>query len=76
MNRLIEWIDRLKLVESLILLSMVWLGVEWFGSRFGAVLGIAVAIIGATALYVPYCWWRRKGIFRKRPGDTRDVFRS
>jgi hypothetical protein len=66
MNRMMEWIDRLKLVEGLILVGTVWFGVEWFGSRFGAILGIAVAVVSATVLYVPYCWWRRKGIFRKR----------
>ena len=32
MNRLIEWIDRLKLVEGLILFGTVWFGVEWFSA--------------------------------------------
>jgi hypothetical protein len=66
MNRLIELIDRLKLVEGLILFGTVWFGVEWFGIRYGGILGIAVAIASAAVLYTPYCWWRRKGIFRNR----------
>jgi len=66
MNRLREWIDRFKVVEGLILLSAVWFGVEWFGRRFGEILGITVAIATGIVLYMPYCWWRRKGIFRNR----------
>jgi hypothetical protein len=38
MNRLMQWIDRLKLVEGLILVGTVWFGVEWFGSRWRAAL--------------------------------------
>jgi hypothetical protein len=66
MNRLIEWIDCLKLVEGMILVGTVWFGVEWIGRRFGGILGIVVAIAGSAVLYTPYCWWRRKGIFRNR----------
>jgi len=66
MNRLIEWIDRLKLVEGMILVGTVWFGVEWVGRRFGGILGIVVAIASSAVLYTPYCWWRRKGIVRNR----------
>ncbi|MBZ5722590.1 MAG: hypothetical protein LAO03_19805 [Acidobacteriia bacterium] len=66
MNRPMEWIDRLKLVEGLMLFGTVWFGVEWFGSRFGGTLGIVVAIASFAVLYTPYCWWRGKGIFRNR----------
>jgi O-antigen/teichoic acid export membrane protein len=66
MNRLIEWIDRLKLVEGVIFFGTVWFGVEWVARHFGGVLGIVVAIVSAAILYTSYFWWRRKGIFRNR----------
>jgi hypothetical protein len=66
MNRLIEWIDRLKLVEGVIFFGAVWFGVEWVGRHFGGVLGIVVAITSSAILYTSYFWWRRKGIFRNR----------
>jgi hypothetical protein len=66
MNRQVEWIDRLKLVEGMILLGTVWFGVEWIRPRFGGVLGVAAAIASAALFYGSYYWWRRKGIFRHR----------
>jgi hypothetical protein len=66
MNRLIELIDRLRLIEVLIFLGTVWFGVEWIGPRFGGILGIVAAIAGSAVLYTTYFWWRRKGIFRNR----------
>jgi len=61
MRRLVQWIDRLKLVEGVILIGAVW-----FGNRFAGILGFIIAVAIAMALYTPYCWWRRKGIFGKK----------
>lgn len=61
MNRVVEWIDRLKLVEGAILIGAVWVGNRVYG-----ILGTVVAVAIALVLIVPYAWWRRKGVFHKR----------
>ena len=61
MSRLVEWIDRLKLVEGVILIGAVLIGDHFYG-----ILGIVTAVASALVLVVPYAWWRRKGLFRKR----------
>ena len=61
MSRLVEWVDRLKVVEGVILISAVFIGDHIYGI-LGSVTAVAIAFI----LVVPYAWWRRKGVFRKR----------
>lgn len=61
MARLVEWIDRLKLVEGAVIIGGVWVA----GRTLGIWRTVAVLAI-ALLLFALYAWWRRKGIFRNR----------
>jgi hypothetical protein len=60
MSELIAAIDRLKVVEGVVLITSVEIG-----ERVGGYWAPFVTVGFALALFLPYRWWRKGSTFRK-----------
>jgi O-antigen/teichoic acid export membrane protein len=61
MNGFLQTMDRLKVVEGIIIIILALIVPHTHG-----IAEYAALIIAAVFLIVLYSWWRRKGIFAKR----------